>query len=81
MPTTTTMSRELSYDDGSGPRVKVSFDSALRLGNDDISYVRIQGVGEDTLVGVNDIPFVIDALQEAARLDAIARAENDSGEA
>lgn len=69
-----TMSREILYDDGSGPRARVTFDSAYRIGKDDASFVRIEGVGEGVLIHVADIAFVIDALQEAQRLDDAARA-------
>lgn len=70
-----TMSREVLYEDQSGPRAKVAFDSEYRLGTDnDESYVEIQGVGEGTHIRVTDIPFIIEGLQEAARLDEIARA-------
>lgn len=72
MPLKATMSREVLYEDGSGPRCKVSFDSSYRLG-DDLSYVQIEGVGGDIHVRISDIEMVREALAEAATLDRQVR--------
>lgn len=65
-----TMSRSINYDDGSGPRCEVSFDSAYRLGDDEDRYVRIVAIGarDGALVNLKDVPFLQAALEEALRL-------------
>lgn len=69
-----TMSRAIMYSDQpDAEETQVSFDSAYRLGKDDQSYFRIKGVGEDTAIRVDHIPFVIECLGEVMRLDKEAR--------
>ena len=64
-----TMSRRVDYDDGSGPRLHVFYDSSYKFGDETDRYVRIEGVGnDDTLVFMRDVPMLIEALQEAQRL-------------
>jgi hypothetical protein len=69
-----TMSRSVLYDDGSGPRCEVSYDSAYRLGKDPDRFVRIAAIGEreGVLVHMRDVSFLIEALHEAVRLDSQA---------
>lgn len=73
-PLKATMSREVLYEDGSGPRCKVSYDSTYRLCDEDHSYVQIEAVGGDIHVRVSDIAMVIEALTEVQMLDRQARA-------
>ena len=72
-PLAATMSREILYEDGSGPRCKVSFDSTYRLGDEDHSYVCIQGVGGDIHVCISDLDMIRSALEEAETLDRLCR--------
>lgn len=65
--------REIMYSDGCAAETAVRFDSSYRLGNDDQSYVKIEGVGEPAVVRVDHIPQLIEWLQEVARLDNEAR--------
>lgn len=65
-----TMSRRVAYDDGCGTRCEVSYDSTYRLGGNPDRYVAIKSFGEEAvLVELRDVPFLIDALNEAMRLD------------
>ena len=61
--------REVMYDDKSGVRAGVEYDSHYRLGNNPDHYVRIKAVGGDVVVNMGDVPFLIEALQEVVELD------------
>jgi hypothetical protein len=67
--TRATMSREIMYDDHSGPRTAVQYDSHYRLGDDPERFVQIEGVGGEISVHLIDVPFLIEALQLAQELD------------
>jgi hypothetical protein len=75
-----TMSREVLYEDGSGPRCKVVYQSDYRLGREDDSYVNIQAVGgsetDGIQVNMKDVDMLIDALKEAQALDRQCRIAN-----
>lgn len=65
------MSREIRYDDNSGARVRVLFDSDDRLGDANERFVRIQGVGRDDVwVTLTDVPFIIECLQAVLEADS-----------
>lgn len=64
-----TMSREAFYDDGSGPRCGVSFDTHFRLGSADESYVTIEGVGGEIHVLISDLNMLRSALAEVESLE------------
>jgi hypothetical protein len=76
LPLKATMSRETVYEDGSGPRCRVSYDSGYRLGDDDCSFVQIHGVGGEVHVHMKDVSMMIEALQEAQTLDRQVRLAN-----
>lgn len=57
------LSVESRYEDGSGPRTKIRFDSSYRLRDPNEQFVRIDGVGGDVLIHLKDIDMVIEALQ------------------
>jgi hypothetical protein len=63
-----TMSRIVNYEDGSGPRAAVSYDSRDMFDDDSKPYLRIEGVGGDILIHMQDVPFVIESLQAAVAL-------------
>lgn len=72
-------SRALLYSDASGIETGVAFDPTLRLGDDDHSYVEVQGVGEPIKVRIDHIPHLVEWLEEAASLDSGIR--EDAGAA
>lgn len=78
-------SRGLLYSDGSGIEAGVEFDPTRRLGNDDLSYFEIEGVGSEKLsVRVDYIPYLIEWMQDVAAADeayraALAAASNKEG--
>jgi hypothetical protein len=69
------MSRQINYPDGSGPKAAVEYDSTYRLGRTDEDlarrYVQIAGIGGDIRLEVTDVSFIIEALQEALRVDEL----------
>jgi hypothetical protein len=70
--TVATMSRRVDYDDFSGPRCEVSYDSSYQLGKEKDRYVEIKAVGSESVhVNLSDVDFLIDALREATRLDGM----------
>lgn len=69
-------SRAILYNDASGIETGVSFDPTYRLGEDDKSYVAIEGVGDGVKVCVDHIEHLIEWLQSVAELDAEYRAKS-----
>lgn len=55
---------QTTYSDGS-ERTRVEYDSTLRLGDDDVQYISIKGVGGDTLFPLDRADGLVDAIREA----------------
>lgn len=68
-----TFSRAILYGDASGIETGVSYAPTYRLGDDDQSYVKIEGPGGDVHIRVDHIPYLIAWLGEAQAADDEAR--------